>query len=133
MNWKRWDVHHRRWQDILAFVAGCWLIATVMAQISTVMAPVGWMAFIGGALAFLMTAAALQDDSPGYSWAAAAGGLIAVGGAFIALAFGHMFTFLSLVIGGGVVLLLEVWSAALKRRAHEPSRRRVGTARPVRT
>lgn len=132
-NRRAWDIHHRRWQDIIAFLGGGWLIATVAFTVATATFLSGVLAFIGGALIVLMAAGAMQDDSAVYSWAAAAGGLIAVVGGLIAFFYGEMFAFWSLIIGGGVVLFAEVWSAALKRRAHEHGERRVEGGQAVRT
>ncbi len=133
MNWAKWDIHHRRWQDIVAFFAGIWLIAMVPAQIAAVTFISGWLAFIGGALVMLMSAAALGDDDAIFSWVAAVGGLVAVIGSLVAFFNGHMLAFGSLMLGGGVALFLEVWSGALKRREHGPVERRIATGRVVRT
>lgn len=132
MNLKRWDVHHHRWQDIVAFVAGIWLIATVMATISTTTALVGWLAFLGGALLFLMSAGGLQDSSATYSWAAAFGGLLAVGASIIAFVEADMLAFWALFVPGTLALFVEIWAGTLKQRARGRTTRRAEAGRPLR-
>lgn len=132
MNLRKWDIHHHRWQDMVAFLAGIWLIATVMATISTITFVSGWLAFLGGALLFLMSAAGLQDDRSSYSWAAAFGGLMVIGASIIAFVRADMFAFWSLFVAGAIALFVEVWAATLKQRARAPSRRRAEAGRPLR-
>lgn len=134
--WKAWDVHHRRWQDIIAMIGGIWLIATVpfviaAADVMLATTLTGWLAFVGGALVVYMTAGAMQDDHQSYSWVAAVGGVVALIGAFVALAYGLELAFWSLLIGGGVVTLFQVWSGALKRRERAPRERRAERGRTV--
>jgi peptidoglycan/LPS O-acetylase OafA/YrhL len=128
----RWDIHHLYWQDIVALLGGVWLVATVLANVSPAPVVSGWLAFLGGALAVIVGAGTFQDDSPALSWTVAVGGLLAVIGAVISLAYGQMFAFWSLAIGGGVVLFLEVWSGALKKRETRREARRVEHNEPVR-
>jgi hypothetical protein len=129
---ERWDIYHLHWQDIVAFVAGMWLVATVLFNLSPEPVVSGWLGFVGGALTMLVGAATLADDSPALSWTMAVGGLLAVIGAVISVVYGEMLAFWSLAIGGGVVLFFEVWSAALKRRETRREARRVERGEPVR-
>jgi hypothetical protein len=129
---RRWDLNQVYWQDIVAMVAGAWLVLTVALNISPDPVISGWLAFIGGVLTLYVGAAAFQDANPALSWTVAVGGLIAVIGAVISAAYAEMLAFWTIMAGGAVILFVEVWSAALKRRESRREARRVERGEPVR-
>ncbi|MFP4601109.1 MAG: SPW repeat protein [Persicimonas sp.] len=120
---ERWSIH---WQDVVAMVAGAWLIATVMAQISTASSVFsGWFFFICGAALILLGAGALADDHPGISWAMAVFAAVVLVAPFITGITGDAVATWSAVIPGVIALAMSVWSALSKRGEREeiPGRR----------
>jgi hypothetical protein len=106
------------WQDAVAAVAGIWLMLTLGLEISTAGIAVGWIAYVGGALAVMFATGGFASKNPVFSWAAAAMGIIAMLTPFIFGFADDIVLVLSMVVGGALVAGMSAWSAMIKKKVY---------------
>ena len=112
------------WQDVVAVLAGVWLITTVCVGITTITVATGWLAYTAGAMITAMAAGGFQDETPYLSWGVAAFGLLATATPFIAGITGEPLAMWSVLAAGAITTPVAIWSALVKSgvSAEEPTR-----------
>lgn len=108
---------HIYWQDAVAMLAGIYLALILGFNISTLTIAEGWIVYVLGCMAAMLTAGGFASKDPNLSWAAAATGVLAILTPLVLGSFGNTFFLVSMIAGGAIVTLLSAWSAVIKKNA----------------
>ena len=105
------------WQDAVAMLAGIYLALILGFNISSLSIAEGWIIYVLGCLAAMLTAGGFVSKDPILSWAAAATGVLAILTPVLLGSFDKPFFLVSMIAGGAIITVFAAWSAVIKKNA----------------
>jgi|GEM_PF-3289884 len=104
------------WQDAVAMLAGIYLALILGFNISTLTIAEGWIIYVVGCMAAMLTAGGFVSKDPTLSWGAAATGVVAILTPVLLGSFDKPFFLVSMIAGGAIITLFSAWSATIKKK-----------------